>query len=283
MKNNNIHLKKLKELEIKDVKINKNFIEKELLKYDEGELLKEGFVINSSIKSKKHYSLSINREDTNYKKFLKKFIEKYWQYTGVDKVELSKEFNTHYSSNTHSILIINENKKLHYKLLIIDNDEIKLNGAESFKQSNEIALIIENQHTFLNFNNYFEKQKALKKLDYSNIDLIYGNGKNILNQKNEKYLKKYKKIYTFFDLDVAGFEMYVSLKKKLKEQEVENIFVESLEKYFKETAEKVTKDDNDKIYGFIQRNKEWLEKEDFSVLNLMELNSKKLEQEIFLN
>jgi len=30
-------------------------------------------------------------------------------------------------------------------------------------------------------------------------------------------------------------------------------------------------------------NKEWLEKEDFSVLNLMELNSKKLEQEIFLN
>ena len=168
-------------------------------------------------------------------------------------------------------------KKYHNDILGMNS---RLDDLQAIFLNEKLKYLDKINNTYMS--NFFNK--------VSDFDLIYGAGKQISNSLNIHFLKRYKTIYTFFDLDKEGFDFFLSLKKNLKPFGVEVInyihpktfqLVENISQFKK--YEKENNFNNTTIFQYIENNKEYLTEEDVKVLSLLESKGIGVEQEIFFN
>jgi hypothetical protein len=246
--------------------------------YDE--ILKDKSIVNEEVKTK----------ETKFKSEIQK---------DIDKLLLNENINN------NNNLLLNQNKEdffssrselaLHNKthevktnisiLQLIQNDTIycvlfpqpkTINCIKP--KNNKIALIIENLENFVHYKEYIDKFNIV--LNKEELDIIFSSGNSISSDKNKDFLNDYQIIYTFFDLDKAGFDIYINLKRNLTTN-VENIYVKNIENYFQKIITNNYKF-KDGIFEYLKLNIQYLTKRDIEILLMIEKYGT-MEQEIFLD
>jgi len=197
---------------------------------------------------------------------IKAYYEKIGKVNNRSEIAMNG-INTHNKKTQYNFLLLSSNNVI--KTILFNKDAYKID----FKIKKNI-FIIENLDVFFEF----DKIKNLNNsINLNDCDIVYGSGNSITNKYFYDFLNNYKNIYTFLDLDLGGFKIYTTLKKNLT-TDVQNIYVNNIENYFK-----LSKFDHkiENIHTFIKNNK-YLSYTDIKILNLMDKNSVGIEQEIFL-
>lgn len=263
-------------------KIEYSYLEKILLNneisisktsFKNSEIFKNEMILDvlTIIKSKSNIIIKKinNKNDFILQQLLKDKIKdetriNYSLFTNTHKINCSVSLITYFHNEFLKTVILNQNK-------------------QKFEQ-NQYCLIIENLELFVNFKYIFENNliKNFKNLDITTMDIIYGKGFDITNKLNIDFLNLYSKIFCFFDLDKAGFDMLINLKKNIPN--IENCYINNIETYFQKLKSNIVFSKNNQninIFNYINKNKQYLNDNDIYILNLIDKYGI-LEQEIFL-
>lgn len=204
--------------------------------------------------------------------FLKDFINKEKEENNklINRVEKALITDTHSSPVSINNILIKQLDKKITEVIECDTESFKTNLTIKTK-----AILIENAEVF----NRVEELKCINKSLLQESDIIFSTGFLITNQKYVNFLSNYEEIYTFFDTDISGFKMYISLKKKLKNR-IKNIYPSEFQKV-KDLIIKPKKEKSN-IYDFVEKNINFLTKEDIKFLQKWNENPIIIEQEIYL-
>lgn len=225
----------------------------------EQRLLFDSFVIT---RVKNQYNFKVRDDRISY---VLNFIETNKKTNSNLRSEQAIDNNTHSVNCQYSLIHILKDNQIESHIISLNNST-----NNSIKKQ---AIIIENLDSFIEC----KKMSDIIGLNIDEMDVIYGAGKNSINEKNFQFLNHYDHIYTLFDLDQVGFEMYMNLKINLKTL-VTNVYVKNKEEFFKKIR---FRKDFLTIHDFRKKFKEQLSIDDIECLNIIEKYGT-LEQEIFL-
>jgi len=129
-----------------------------------------------------------------------------------DRIEATKQGDSHASNLSVAHILVWTNTKQSTPEVVVVFEK----GAQhlSFRVKKKL-LLIENQECFfrleemLNGLNHFVENQ----INIGDYDVALGNGDAVTNQLLQPYLKQYKTIDCAFDFDLAGLQMYRSLKR----------------------------------------------------------------------
>ena len=179
--------------------------------------------INLIPHQKNKYLISIQNEE-NFNSFIESKID-FFQKEFKNRTDISSFKSTHYKKSNYNKLLMYINSKIN--IFVIEENGIITHNVDSLFNS---CILIENQDNFFEYKTILEKLKHYN-LDFNQLDIIFGDGNSITDSKFHSFLKKYKNIYTFFDLDKTGFEMYFNIKKNINFN-TQMLYVKNIEKYF---------------------------------------------------
>lgn len=225
----------------------------------EERLLFDSFIVT---RFKTQYIFKVRDDRISY---VLNFIETNKKTNSNLRSEQAIDNNTHSVNCQYSLIHILKDEKIESHIISANNS---INNS-----TNKKAIIIENLDSFIEY----KKMIDIIELNIDEMDVIYGDGGNILNKKNFPFLNHYDHIYTLFDLDQAGFEMYMNLKINLTAL-VTNIYIKNKEDFFKKIK---FRKDFLTVKDFRIKFKELLSIDDIECLNIIEKYGT-LEQEIFL-
>jgi len=178
------------------------------------------------------------------------------------------------ANNTQtSVLVLKEDISQVYNGKI---NAVMLSLKDTFDKKNKKLIIVENYKIFeiQNLFKYLE-QFQVELIDNDKYDLIYGSGNKITSSKNINFINSYEEVIYLGDLDDEGYDIYLSLKNKIK---IKSIFLLPKKDVIYKIQKKMSEQ---KIFNARKTEKVYIKNKD--LLNLIEYDKAyEMQQEVFL-